>query len=201
MLSCFLLCSCGDKSVDKRSNSPTTLNQKTTEQQIVQLSMEYPYYDTADDLVESCDLAVVGRVINTEDVILDLLGTDDEGNVIERTPMPYTVYTIEISKIYKGSYAESTIKVRQMGGVMDNIKYVTAEDVSIDNDREYLFMLSTYDYVVGEEVYPTLVNVTQSYFNLTGTSISSESNLKARNFTVPVMDGISLTDVVESFNK
>lgn len=190
----------GCNNASQPENTQTTKVEETTqEEQIVRISLDMPYYENAEGLIERNDLALTGKVVKIEEKILDEIGLDEDGNVIHREARPYTVYTVQVNQVYKGEYSEELIKIRRLGGTTDHKLYVLDEEVNIESDLEYLFILKTYEDFTQEEVYPTLANLTQSYFDLSSTNLSSDkvSKSKQKSTESIVMDGINLKDVME----
>ena len=69
------------------------------------LQAEYPQYDTAPDLVGASDLVFQGTVRNIKYQMLDVStekGRDQDTGLLESEAMPYTLYTIDVEKVYKG---------------------------------------------------------------------------------------------------
>lgn len=139
---------------------------------------DYPEYDTAESLVNSADLIFSGTVENISYEEIDVRA-DQETNSISGSSasdrMPYTIYTINVTQIYKGETEEDTISIKVPGGEISENLSVTevSENVpSIVQGRAYLFLTETY-----ENSYPSLINMTQAVYELN----AAETHNKAAN--------------------
>lgn len=129
-----------------------TRNTKTMEK--VTISADYPKYDTLENLVDRADTIVKGKIIDFTYSNLNItqeVDSDNEylnpGGEIDHSTTPYTVYTIEIEKAYKGDYAENdVIEIKQLGGIIGNIEYVLEDniDAKLEKEHKYVFFLETY---------------------------------------------------------
>lgn len=116
-------------------------------QYIVTMKAQYPYYETAEEIVDKADLVFSGTVENSS-CILD-------------NDMAYTVYEIKLEKIYKGNEQEDTVYLRCMGGIWGDTEYILEDAPEILMGEKYLFLAATF-----ENAYPTLLNLSQAIYNL-----------------------------------
>lgn len=85
----------------------------------VLLHADWPYYNTAEALIDAADNIYTGKVIDiTFDIIDEVTGESDQSNLSEsKDRMLYTVYIIEVSESYKGKN-DGTKKLCIMGGIL-----------------------------------------------------------------------------------
>lgn len=129
-----------------------TRNTETMEKVII--SADYPNYETLENLVDRADTIIKGKIIDFTYSELDItqeVNSDDEylnpGGEIDDSTTPYTIYTIEIEKAYRGDYAENdVIEVKQPGGILGNVEYVLEDsiDAKLEKEHKYVFFLETY---------------------------------------------------------
>lgn len=138
---------------------------KPRQESIVHINMDYPAYSTLDEAVGAANLIVEGKSLGKEYKMLDI-GSG------ESSSMPYTVYDIEVVKVYKGDIKEGdVIEVKILGGKFKDVEYVLASPSPILNDDgEYVLFLSTY-----EDSPASLINPIDSVFEL------KDGNLQALN--------------------
>ncbi|MCI9359143.1 MAG: hypothetical protein HFH59_16985 [Lachnospiraceae bacterium] len=109
------------------------------------LQAEYPQYDTAPDLVGASDLVFQGTVRNIKYQMLDVStekGRDQDTGLLESEAMPYTLYTIDVEKVYKGTIQTPTVTIKRPGGNFGNNEYIVEDASEISAGRDY-FALNT----------------------------------------------------------
>jgi len=111
------------------------------------LKAQYPYYETAEEIVDKADLVFSGTVENS--------------SCIFDNDMAYTVYEIKLEKMYKGDVQEDTVYLRCMGGIWGDTEYILEDAPEILIGEKYLFLAATF-----ENAYPTLLNLDQSIYHL-----------------------------------
>jgi hypothetical protein len=79
-------------------SSRTDVSEK--EKSVTVLQADYPEYNTAEELVESADLVFTGIVKNIEYQMLDV-STDEDTGFADDEKTPYTLYMIDVDKVYK----------------------------------------------------------------------------------------------------
>lgn len=125
---------------------------------------EYPEYDTAQDIVEASDLVFSGTVRTIDYQMLDVgsgMNQDDPEVYDESELLPYTLYTVDVEKVYKGNLETSEIIIKQLGGRFDNDEYMIENSSEIVEGKKYLFLTETY-----ENTYPSLLNAAQSSYEM-----------------------------------
>ena len=73
---------------------------------------DYPMYDTAQNLVDAADLVFTGKVENITYEMMDIKmesGPDSMTGLEEASKVPYTIFEIKVSNIYKGNTTDETI--------------------------------------------------------------------------------------------
>lgn len=135
---------------------------------------DYPMYDTAQNLVDAADLVFTGKVENIRYEMLDIKmesGPDSMTGLEEASKVPYTIFEIKVSNIYKGNTTDETIYLKRPGGNFDTIVYELEGATPINQGEEYLFVAQTF-----ENFYPSLVNVDQAVYDLNAPAVLSEDN-------------------------
>lgn len=144
LLLCFLLSACGGASDTGKNEGTVTV-----------IHADYPYYDTAQELVDSADLVFTGTVENITCEELDV-SAEKAGELI-----PYTIYEIRVEDVYKGNADDDTICIKQPGGQINGGTYILEGASAISQGETYLFLTQTY-----ENMYPSLLNATQALYNM-----------------------------------
>ena len=107
------------------------------------LQTDYPEYDTASELAEAADLIFQGTVSNVKYQMLDVRTEkekDQDAGLSETEAIPYTLYTIDVEKVYKGPLKEPTITIKRPGGKFGNNEYIAENASDILTGRDYLFI-------------------------------------------------------------
>ncbi len=133
------------------------------EKSVTVLQADYPKYSTAEELVESSDLVFTGTVKNIEYQMIDVSTDepDEDTGFVDDEEMPYTLYTIDVDKVYKGSIEPPTIIVKRAGGSFGSDEYVVENASEIAKGKKYLFVAQTY-----QDAYPSLLNADQSSYDM-----------------------------------
>ena len=136
---------------------------------------EYPIYDTAKEIVDSAELIFSGTVKNISYAVMDVRtgeGIDSSTGLNERTGIPYSLYEIEIQKVYKGNEESKTITIKRPGGQYDGREDNLEDATVISQGESYLFLTKTF-----ANSYPSLLNVSQASYDLNGKEkLSIEEN-------------------------
>ncbi len=128
----------------------TDYGRDDTEKDVVIGQVDYPWYDSIDALYEKADLVIRGKILDSR--------VDWMSHVIEQTAeeesdpilnpgrknddkVITTIYTVEITAIYKGS-TDKTTKVLQLGGETDTAIYIYEGTPEININKEYVMFLS-----------------------------------------------------------
>ncbi len=134
------------------------------EKPVTVIHAEYPSYDTAQELVDEADLVFSGTVENITYEMLDVrseTGEDSMTGLSQSQSIPYTIYEVKVDSIYKGSSSETYISIKCPGGESDNEQYIVEGGAVLQEGEMYLFLTKTF-----ENTYPSLLNVTQSAYNM-----------------------------------
>ena len=134
------------------------------EKSVTVLQADYPKYNTAEELVRSSDLVFAGTVKNIEYQMIDVSTDkepDEDTGFVDNEKMPYTLYTVDVDKVYKGSIESSTIIIKRAGGSFGSDEYVVENASEIAKGKKYLFVTETY-----EDTYPSLLNADQSSYDM-----------------------------------
>lgn len=167
------------------SNSNTAAN----ENEVTVIQVEYPVYDTAEEIVNASDLVFSGTVteINYESLnVKSEIGADPETGLVEASEIPYTIFNISIEQLYKGNVESDSISIKRPGGKMDGQVFVVEDASTIEVGETYLFITQTY-----ENTYPSLLNVTQASFDMNKPEVSNNGQEN---------EGITLSEVLEYLN-
>lgn len=158
--------------------------QPTQEEAII--TPDYPSYSTVDEAVKASDLIVEGNVLSKEYKMLDVSHEDrsddpqrNPGGTNQSSPdLPYTIYEIEVSKVYKGDVTKGDIvEIKIIGGEFKDVQYVVSEPIpQLDSQNQYTLFLTTF-----ENSPASPINLMDSIFTFTDgylKSIGSESLVK-----------------------
>ena len=129
-------------------------SQKTTTTKKVTISADYPKYDSLENLVDKADTIIKGKIIGftySELNVTQENQSDNEflnpGGEKDNSTIPYTVFTVEIEKTYKGTVNEKdTIQIKTLGGIVGDTEYVleNSADTRLEEGKKYVFFLETY---------------------------------------------------------
>ncbi|GLX66625.1 hypothetical protein [Paenibacillus glycanilyticus] len=128
------------------------INRNDTSVKKVSISADYPEYDNLDNLIDMADTIIKGKVIDykyKEISIAQNPQTDDErlnpGGKIDDSLLPYTIYTVEVKKTYKGNIEKTeTIQIKEPGGIFGNTEYINENSANLNKGNNYVFFLETY---------------------------------------------------------
>lgn len=142
---------------------------------VTSIHTDYPVYDSAKEIVDAAGLVFSGTVKGISYEVLDVRSennTDSQTGLSNSAGIPYTLYKIEIKKIYKGNVEGDTITIKRPGGQVDSNEYVLEDATDISEGETYLFLAEQY-----ENTYPSLLNASQASYNLNGQDeFSTEGN-------------------------
>jgi len=159
---------------------PQIDNTKWPEGPYSEMCFDWPMYKSAKSLIDHADLVFIGKVTDISFQVLDMRTAQP---VTETTPnsdrMLHTIYTLEIAQTYKGNTADVT-KIRLMGGLVDYDVETQLKVMESGNaGKSYIPIMSGYQRVqcsIGNSYlfvlcqhgteYPTIMNVSQSIFDL-----------------------------------
>ena len=121
----------------------------------VLINTDYPEYDTVEKAKDAATVIIEGKIISAKVLTLDPTETlsDEQKNGAKTNPggetesqsFPYTIYTVEIVQIYKGSVIKgNTIEIKQIGGTVDNVNYTEEDATKIEIGSTYILFLETF---------------------------------------------------------
>lgn len=132
----------------------TACTKSSEEKEITNATGFFRIYDDVESLYSMASVVVSGTVIETSvkwlDDMLDPGDPTDEkanpGGERIHAEQIYTVHQFKIENVYKGEWNRAEIiEVKQIGGEKDN-KLLVVENISyLEEDKEYLLFLETYE--------------------------------------------------------
>ncbi|SCW76145.1 hypothetical protein SAMN02910400_02304 [Lachnospiraceae bacterium C10] len=137
---------------------------KKSANEVTVVKADYPQYNSTKELEDAADLIFTGRIVGKHSEMLDIRETDSTDSVTgvkSDAKLPYTIYDIKISKMYKGSSEDKIIQIKCVGGTVDGVVYESDMANRMEEDGAYLFLAKTF-----ENSYPSLVNDTQALYDL-----------------------------------
>lgn len=139
------------------------------------IHVDYPSYDTAQELVSASDLVFSGKPKNIRYEMLNIM-TEPSGDSMtglkNSESLPYTIIEIEINNVYKGEITTDTIEIKIIGGTFGGQIYTVDGYDEILLNNNYLFIANTYP-----NSYPSLVNLSQSQYNMDTPETLSNSDI------------------------
>lgn len=180
--------------------SSTTLNNHETYDENIEESFtitekkvyighaDYPRFDSAEDLYNSADWIVQGKIIDQRVEVMSLRITDNSeeddevlnpGVDIEDEKDVVTIHTVEIETVYKGELQKRTIEVMQLGGETNDAIYRFEGAPEFQIDNSYLLFLSK-SIIVENAAW--LLNDLQATYEVHGDKIIS-SSIEGFSFT------------------
>ncbi len=150
--------------------------QKGTEK--ITLSAEYPAYQNLSEMSSKADMVIQGEITGSKFQMLDI-GIDPKSNdpklnpggKIDHTKLPYTVYDVKVSEVFKGKAEKGdTIQLKQLGGDDGKKQYVCAETRSFKAKSDYIFFLSVFN---GSPA--SLINPTQGVYDVEDGKIAADT--------------------------
>lgn len=147
------------------------ISMKKEPKEVTYLHIDYPQYDHVEDIVNASDLAFTGKVVDVRYECMNV--ANEEVNELTSPSMPYTIYTIQTDKVYKGEIKNNKIEVKRLGGESDEVNYVLDEYTPIEEGDASLFLVITYP-----SGYPSFVNATQGVYSLTQAQNNETTSIK-----------------------
>jgi len=113
---------------------------------------DYPYYASMEQLAQQADMVIRGTMLSSRVESRDDSYTPNTtdpvanpGGTAKPDPVVYTIYTFKISDCYKGCDTPgTTVDVKQLGGVLENVTY-SASEVPFKVNKKYILFLATFD--------------------------------------------------------
>jgi hypothetical protein len=145
----------------------------------VVLDANYRSYDNFDALSEKANLVVQGEVVGSKFEMLDISTESSSadpklnpGGKTDHTALPYTILTVKIARVYKGTATEGgTITVKQLGGESGGTKYTEKDAEPLNVKSSYILFLSTFDNAPA-----SLLNPTQGSYAVADGKIVANTN-------------------------
>lgn len=185
----LLLSSCtlnaSGKKTDKQ-NSLSEIEDSSIVETQMHVSVDEEYYSSMESLCKSSKGIFEGKVIGNHLEYID----DTDGSIVSETDdlsddsyvQLYTIYDINITKLYKGDFSEtSTVSLKILG---DNKTIVFDNAIEFEPNEKYLFFVN---YI--EDSPAWLVSSTQSVYRL-----------EDRNY-VPIFDNNTISIVIDMLMK
>lgn len=127
----------------------------------VSIHADFPSYNNMDELVNTADIIVRGKILFSEVKSLDIAikeskdPKDEKANpmsnsdlsAMQEEPIVYTVSDFEITEVLKGDNIKVTekIQVKQLGGAYNNKLFVGSGIEHFAQNQEYLLFLKQYE--------------------------------------------------------
>lgn len=118
-------------------------------------SASYPTYTNVEELIGRSNLIIEGTIIDSNFETINITQnptdpSDEKSNpgigAHEQMLTPYTVYDVEVHKVYKGNVAaKDIIQVKQLGGEDANNIYVLEDSLKLKKQDKVIMFLETYD--------------------------------------------------------
>lgn len=143
----------------------------------ITVKFDYPFYQSLSDMVTKSDLVVHGKIIGSEFQMLDV-GMDANPNDSRRNPggktdhtkLPYTIYIVKISEVFKGkAKVGDTVQLKQLGGDDGAKQYVFAEAQPLDAKADYIFFLPVF-----QNSPASLISPVQGIYTVSGDKIIAD---------------------------
>lgn len=188
-LTMALLAGCGSNEA-KSSDSQTSANgaSEVLPKQEVLIDASFPKYSSLGELENQADLIVEGRILSTTFKFLNVAQKPSDPGDARLNPgtdpaesplIPYTIYDVEIQKVYKGVATEKeTIQVKQVGGENQKTIFKVNDSTELKMNGDYIMFLATFDNSPA-----SLLNPIQASYQLVDNQIiASDKNTIKLNF-------------------
>lgn len=129
-------------------------SQKVLATKKVTISADYPIYDSLEELAGKADTIIKGKItgFTYKDLnVTEESQSDDErlnpGGEKDNSVIPYTVFTVEIEEVYKGTVREKdTIQIKTLGGIAGDTEYFLEDsgETGLEEGKKYVLFLETY---------------------------------------------------------
>jgi len=188
-LTMALLAGCGSNEA-KSSDSQASANgaSEVVPKQEVLIDASFPKYSSLGELENRADLIVEGRILSSTFKFLNVAQKPSDPGDAQLNPgtdpaasplIPYTIYDVEIQKVYKGEVTEKeTIQVKQVGGENQKTIFKVNDSTELKMNGDYIMFLATYDNSPA-----SLLNPIQASYQLVDNQIiASDKNTIKLNF-------------------
>ncbi|GGG09240.1 hypothetical protein [Paenibacillus aceti] len=184
-LTTVLLAACGsnESKPDNDRSAASDVHKSTAGKQEVLIDASFPKYNNLDELENRANLIIEGRVLSSTFKFLNVAERpsqpgDDQLNPgttpADSPPIPYTIYDVEVQKVYKGAVTEKeTIQVKQVGGENQQTIFKVNDTSELKEEGDYIMFLATFDNSPA-----SLLNPIQGSYELVNNQIiASDKNL------------------------
>lgn len=133
------------------SNDPATSSDQTEADGQISVS-DHPAYNTASDLINASDLVFTGTVGSIQKEMLNVKHETEKDSATGleiSDSLPYIVYTIRVSTVYKGMIETDTIRLKHI----DTSMTLSAEPVLIAENSSYLFTAAAFEHSYASLLY------------------------------------------------
>jgi hypothetical protein len=170
----------------------TGANDKT----IVIVSHDYPYYENESAIYEKASIVIRGTVIDKRAEYMSHVGelTEEQkkdpklnpGGEVDKEKEFTTIYKIQVTDSFKGKVLKDDIvEIKQFGGETDDTIYIDEGAPQIEQKREYIMFLETY-----ENSPATLLNDVQSLYSIDKDKLISHTD-NDFNMTIEKLEALS----------
>lgn len=142
-----------------------TEEEAAQELQTVMINADYPAYGSMDKLKEAADAMIVGKVIQSRQVVIN---TGSSGIEL----VPHIIYTFEVEKVIKGENIINVMDVSFVGGELDGSMWVEEGVPELEINGEYLISVKTF-----EDAYPCAVNPYEGVLKVNDGKIEAFGNI------------------------
>lgn len=133
------------------SDDPTTSSNQIEADGQISVS-DHPAYNTASDLINASDLVFTGTVESIQKEMLNVrheLEKDSATGLEISDSLPYIVYTIRVSTVYKGMIETDTIRLKHI----DTSMTLSADPILIAENSSYLFTAAAFEHSYASLLY------------------------------------------------
>lgn len=188
---CLTMALLGCGSNGAKSNESQASASKASEavpKQEISIEASFPKYSSLGELENQADLIVEGRILSSTFQFLNVAQKPSDPADAQLNPgtdpadsplIPYTIYDVQIQKVYKGEVTEKeTIQVKQVGGENQKTIFKVNDSTGLKMNGDYIMFLATYDHSPA-----SLLNPIQASYQLVDDQIvASDKNTIKLNF-------------------
>ncbi|UTR06099.1 hypothetical protein MM326_18790 [Alkalihalobacillus sp. LMS6] len=191
---------CNENSTQLSSNNNADIEQVKQDQ--ISVSFDYPIFDTLGDLATGADFILKGSVESSSEKLIDIY-LDPEGDTEEENPggdpgdtiFPYLVSDFKVTEVYYGDVEVGEIlPIKQFGGEMDGMNFVSEDIVFLNEDEEYVVFLSTFD-----DSPAVLTNYTQGLYEINNEVLIPVIDEEEIKLEISLYDLESVDEIIEEY--
>jgi len=187
-LTMALLVGCGSNEAQTSDSQTAVGASKVVPKQEVLIDASFPKYNSLGELENRADMIIEGRILSSTFKFLNVAqkpsdpsderlnpGTDPADSPL----IPYTIYDVEIDKVYKGDVTEKeTIQVKQVGGENQKMIFKVNDSTELKVSGDYIMFLAAF-----EDSPASLLNPIQGSYELVDNQIiANDKNTIKLNF-------------------